>query len=145
MRHLFSRLTIAKVRPKPKGYPLELKTVGNHIRRKRMDEGLSLNDVGDIIGVSDETLTSWALHNRKPMIAQYPGIIRFLGYDPLDTGGNSIKERLGRYKRAKGYSNKALSKMIGCDEATITRLFENKRLFNRSFDKIDKFLREVSF
>ena len=35
--------TVAKPKPKPKtkGYPTKLLTIGDHIRKKRMDEGLS--------------------------------------------------------------------------------------------------------
>ena len=47
MHRLFSfydmSFTVAKPKPKPKtkGYPTELRTIGDHIRKKRMDEGLS--------------------------------------------------------------------------------------------------------
>ena len=145
MRHLFSRLTIAKSRPKPKGYPLKLETVGDHIRKKRMDEGRTGWQIAEEIGVHKESIFNWESRNKSPEIHSYPKIIKYLGYDPWDTGGNSLKERLGRYKRMNGFSNKVLAQQIDCDESTVNRVLTDRRVFKKSFNKIKKFLKEVSY
>lgn len=144
VRHLFSRLTISKPRPKPKGYPLKLQTVGDHIRKKRMDQGKTGWQVAEEIGVHKESIFNWESRNKNPEIHSYPGIIKYLGYDPWDTGGNSLKDRLGRYKRANGFSNKVLAQRIGCDESSVARVFKDLNVFKKTTKKIEKFLKEVS-
>ncbi len=39
----------------PKGYPLKLETIGEHIRKKEIDLELLQQDVAKIIGVSEQT------------------------------------------------------------------------------------------
>ena len=42
-----------------KGYPLNPKTIGEHIRKKRMDLGLMQKEVAGIIGVTKSTIWNW--------------------------------------------------------------------------------------
>ena len=50
----------------PDGYPVSPKTVGEHIRKKRMDCRLMQSDVANIIGVSEESIWSWENGRTKP-------------------------------------------------------------------------------
>ncbi len=43
----------------PDGYPVNPKTIGEHIRKKRMDCRLMQSDVANIIGVSEESIWNW--------------------------------------------------------------------------------------
>ncbi len=140
----FHRLSFSGLLPKQKGYSTELKTVGDHIRRKRMDEELTLSEVGGIIGVNNNTLTSWSLHDVYPMIRHFPGIIKYLGYAPLFFDDGSLSSQMEHYRRVNGLSYKKLSKLIGCDEARLKRLGNKHRIFQQSIDKIEQFLKGVS-
>jgi len=40
----------------PKGYPINPKTIGEHIRKKRMDLRLMQKEVAKIIGVTESTI-----------------------------------------------------------------------------------------
>jgi len=43
----------------PDGYPINPKTIGEHMRKKRMDKRLMQSEVANIIGVSEESIWNW--------------------------------------------------------------------------------------
>lgn len=43
----------------PDGYPLNPKTIGEYISKKRMDNRLMQSEVANIIGVSEESIWNW--------------------------------------------------------------------------------------
>ncbi len=43
----------------PDGYPVNPKSIGEHIRKKRMDNRLMQSDVANAIGVSEESIWNW--------------------------------------------------------------------------------------
>ncbi len=53
--------TLVLSRPKelPKSYPVTLVTIGDHIRKKRIDLGLFQRQVAEIIGVCEHTIYRW--------------------------------------------------------------------------------------
>jgi len=64
-----------------KGYPKELRRIGDHIRRKRLDAGLTLDQVAVLLGVSRSLLHAWEKHRRWPADKMRKVLIAFLGYD----------------------------------------------------------------
>ena len=52
-------LTIKRPKNHPKSYPLEPKTLGEKIRKHRMDLGLFQKDVARFVGVKTDTVTNW--------------------------------------------------------------------------------------
>jgi DNA-binding transcriptional regulator YiaG len=50
----------------PDGYPVNPETIGEHIRKKRMDCRLMQSDVANIIGVSEESIWNWEHGRTKP-------------------------------------------------------------------------------
>lgn len=83
------------------GYVVGLVTVGDHIRKKRLDLRLLQRDVAVIIGVQEVSVQMWECYGHEPQSQSWPGIIRFLRYEPYtfpDTLGGNIKRarrRLG--------------------------------------------------
>jgi len=61
-------------------YPRQLKTLGDHIRARRLDLGLHQKDVAGIIGVTTDTITNWEKGRNQPMHWHYPKINNFLGF-----------------------------------------------------------------
>ncbi len=59
-------LTVQRPKTLPDGYPLRPKTLGERIKKKRMDMGLYQKDVARIIGVSTDTITLWEKGRTKP-------------------------------------------------------------------------------
>ena len=64
-------------------YPKQLKTLGDHIRARRLDLGLLQKDVAEIIGVTTDTIANWEKNRHHPMRCHYMRINTFLGYSPL--------------------------------------------------------------
>ena len=78
----FCHVTLRAQKPLAPEYPRELKTLGDHIRRRRLDLGLLQRDVGNIIGVAQGTVMVWE-GNRRPIAPRLvPDVLAFLGYEP---------------------------------------------------------------
>ena len=71
----------APIPPDP-AYPTELVTVGNRIRKRRLDLGLLQREVAAEIGVDASSVYNWENGRTEPELRHLPAIIRFLGYDP---------------------------------------------------------------
>ena len=50
----------------PKGYPIKPKTLGEKMRKHRMDLGLFQKDVARFVGVATDTVTLWEKGRTKP-------------------------------------------------------------------------------
>jgi transcriptional regulator with XRE-family HTH domain len=58
------------------------KPLGEHLRRKRLDMGLTHVEVAQMLAVAFQTVERWE-HNRTPIIPRNRAkIIEFLGYAP---------------------------------------------------------------
>jgi len=77
-------LTLKAPKPLPLAYPESPKTVGDHIRKKRMDLKLFQRDIAKIIGVDECTIHNWEMSHSLPQERLIPKIIEFVGYDPRD-------------------------------------------------------------
>jgi DNA-binding XRE family transcriptional regulator len=62
-------LTLKADRPKP--YPKELNTLGDHLKKKRLDLGLFRKDVAKIIGVNTTTIRNWEINRFAPKIQKF--------------------------------------------------------------------------
>jgi transcriptional regulator with XRE-family HTH domain len=109
-------------------YPEEPQSLGEHLKRRRLDLGLIQKEVAKEIRVSKATLFNWEKGRSEPEIRFYPAIIRFLGYDPTaPTAADpalSLGERLRVTRRARGLSQEALARLLGIDPTTVRDLEE---------------------
>lgn len=80
----FCHVTLRARRPLPPGYPTALTTVGDHLRKRRLDLGLSFKQAAARLGVHFTTLMNWELRQREPAARFTPAVVRFLGYDPTN-------------------------------------------------------------
>jgi DNA-binding XRE family transcriptional regulator len=91
-----------------------------------MDLGLTRKAAAKVIGTNEQSLKHWEDASKayvRPMF--YPGIIDFLGYNPLRTP-TTLSEAIRGERLARGWSLERLAKMAGVDPATIRRI-EAKR------------------
>jgi len=84
----FLSLTIPRIHYQHRGYPKSPKTIGQHIRKRRMDLRLLQRDVAGIIGVTECTVFGWEKGMREPSTKHVPRIIDFLGYSPFEGPGD---------------------------------------------------------
>ncbi|MBI4485001.1 MAG: helix-turn-helix transcriptional regulator [Acidobacteria bacterium] len=106
--------------PPPPGYPTELRTLGDHLRRRRLDLGLLQREVAEQIGVDITTITNCELGHTTPALCWLPQVIRLLGYDPQPEA-ESIGHALKRYRRELGMSQKNLAARINVDPSTLAK------------------------
>jgi len=76
--------------------------------------------------VDESTLTNWEKNRTNPTPRCLPKIIEFLGYDPMPSVSKSLGERLLRYRKHRGTSQKELAKQISIDPTTLSRLERGK-------------------
>jgi DNA-binding XRE family transcriptional regulator len=72
------KLTVQRPRILRDGYPTRPKTLGERLKKKRMDMGLFQKDVARVIGVSTDTITNWEKGRTKSSKNNLERIIRFL-------------------------------------------------------------------
>lgn len=65
-------------------YPKKMATLGDHIRKVRLDRGMLQKDVAKALGVDITTVTSWEKGERTPRRATIAKIRVFLGFGESD-------------------------------------------------------------
>ena len=63
-------------------------TIGEHLRKKRLDLGLRQSQVAQKLGVSNRTLSLWECDRVYPTWNYHQRIIDWLGYDPFPSLGH---------------------------------------------------------
>jgi transcriptional regulator with XRE-family HTH domain len=111
---------------KPVSYTREPKTLGQHLRKRRLEQGLLQRDLRARFKLKKENYANWEKDRCYPAMNPWPGIIEFLGRDP-NPKPTTLGERLMAYRRRYGLSREALSIVIGADEATLWRWENNQR------------------
>lgn len=97
----------------PKGYPLEPRSLGEHIRKRRLDLGLLQAEVAAEIGVTESTVWNWE-HGTEPELRHIPAALAFLGYVPWEEPEDPVG-RLAYFKKVNGLSFVRLGATIGRD------------------------------
>ncbi len=106
--------------------PEELKTLGDHLLRRRLVLKLLQREVAEKLGVDKASIVKWELNRTKPGFAYMPAIIRFLGYNPQPPA-DGWAERLVQGRTALGLSQKESAKQIGVDASTLARWERGER------------------
>lgn len=107
-------------------YPKELKTIGDHIRKRRLDLKLLQSDVAKRLGVIESTVWNWENNATSPTFPYWPTIAEFLGYNPLPEP-RTVAERLVQTRKNLGLSQKKMAGRIGVDPSTLARWERGER------------------
>jgi DNA-binding transcriptional regulator YiaG len=81
----FLRITLKCL--KPKALSTEPRSLGEHIRRRRPELGLTQPHAGERLGVSGWTVANWEKRHTKPDIHARQAVAAFLGLDPGNPDG----------------------------------------------------------
>lgn len=90
----FCHVTRTSKKLQNKAYPKTLKTIGDHLRTKRLDLKLYQKDVAKAIGVDTLTICNWENNLTAPRLYLLSRIFKFLGYDPWQSNGSSFGEKI---------------------------------------------------
>ena len=88
---------------KPKETDFEPRSLGEHLRKRRLVLGLTQNQAAKQLGINSWTVLNWEKGHTEPPIESMPAIVRFLGYDPFPEP-KTLPERLLAKRRAMGWS-----------------------------------------
>jgi transcriptional regulator with XRE-family HTH domain len=144
LRCLFAT-QLKSLKPKPKGYPNEPNSLGDHIRKKRIDLGLTQAQVAFRIRASKASIVSWEMNRHEPEVRYIPRIVRFLAYFPyLPT--DRFATWLYQCRQCNGYSQENLARVMGSDESTIAGWERAEHLPSRkSFEKLRRIFGSAAF
>jgi DNA-binding XRE family transcriptional regulator len=106
-------------KPLKKAYPISLITIGDHIKKKRLDMSLFQKNVAYQIGVTEEAVYNWENNRCNPKIYLLPKIIEFLGYVPFESPKETIGDKIKAYRKEHGLSQRKLAKLLSVDQTTI--------------------------
>ncbi len=83
-----------------KDYPPSLDTIGDHLKKKRLDLKLTKVTLAKLLQVNVMTIGSWERGEKAPVPRMYKKIIGFLGYIPKFEGvdENTLMYRLFMYR-----------------------------------------------
>ncbi len=121
----FCHLALTGPKPPPPGYPGAPKTIGDHLRKRRLDLGLTQGEVAELMGVHPSTIGVWERSQRRAPFRYGARITRFLGYAPLPPG-RALAGRLRFYRWAYGLTQDQLGEALGVKRGTIGR-WEQRR------------------
>jgi transcriptional regulator with XRE-family HTH domain len=116
--------------------------LGEHLRKRRLEQGLYQQAASRQLRCSVECLIGWEKNRRAPEARYWPGIIAFLGYDPHPKP-KTLGDRLRARYRALGLSRREASRRLGMDENTLQHYEEGtwEPTTRRAREIIEGFLR----
>lgn len=139
-------ITLTGKKPRNPAYPKELKTIGDHIRKVRLDRKLLQKEVATLLNVCEDTITGWENGRTQPMIHCMPKIIDFLGYQPMEKNEEkSWSSIILAYRERRGVRRKVIAKEMGIDERTLEKIENGEGwFFKRTKEKIQLFLLRIT-
>ena len=94
-----------------KGLLNEPRTLGEHLRNRRLSLGLRQVDVAGHLGTLREVYDRWERDERVPVVSEWPGIVSFLGYYPCPQGAPAVLVLKAR--RCRGADQKSMASAVG--------------------------------
>lgn len=141
---LFVKSCLKAKRPLNPAYPSELKTLGDHLRKVRLDRGLSQSEVAKILQVTTDSVTGWELNRHEPPARLAKRIIEFIGYVPFDAYEQSIGRQLYLARLISGMTQRQVAKKIGCDPSSVRYIeLDRRRLQYRLRQSVTEFVESV--
>ena len=119
----------------PKGMPKELKTIGDHIRAWRINQGLYQKDVAKILGITEESVVLWEVGGTTPFIRYLPSIIKMIGYVPLSIDTSTLGGKVWYCRCLLGETSRQFGRRVPVDASTI-RYWEKKKIVSPRYAQI---------
>lgn len=115
----FCKLTLRGQKPLPRAYPKRIRTLGDHLRKKRLDLKLLQREVAERLKVDETTIYLWESNRVKPSLSAIPKIIDFLGYMPFKVHADSLGKKILNFRLIHGLSQKKLASLLKIDQSSI--------------------------
>ena len=105
----------------PPPYPRQLVTIGDHLRKRRIDLVLLQKEVADKLELGAMTICNWEINRTSPQLRFIPRMITSLGYVPYDTQSGTLGNRIVACRRSMGLTQKALARRLGVGPTVLGR------------------------
>ena len=79
---IFAKIRIRAKKRRISGIPANPKTIGEHIRKVRLERGLLQKDLAKILKVSEDSISKWENNKNRPRKSQFSKIEDFLNCIP---------------------------------------------------------------
>jgi DNA-binding transcriptional regulator YiaG len=99
-------------------YDFEPKTLGDHIRRRRLALSITQEEAAVLLKVNAWTVLNWETGQSKPEIRFIPALVSFLGYDPEPVDTGMLAGRLMAKRRELGWPQRVAARSLGVDPDT---------------------------
>jgi transcriptional regulator with XRE-family HTH domain len=108
-------------------YPFVSVTLGDYLRKKRLDLNLRQKDLACIFNATDEAINYWENNLRYPSVQFLAKIIQFIGYCPYEVT-LPIANKLVIWRNFNGLSQKQMAILIGIDASTLGKWEQGTRI-----------------
>lgn len=115
----FCHIVLKAQKPVSPAYPKSLKSLGDHLRKRRLDLHLLQREVAAKIGVDKATIFNWENSNTTPSLSSTPKVIAFLGYNPDASKEKTLGAEIKKARRIRGWSQKKLARFLRVDPSTL--------------------------
>jgi transcriptional regulator with XRE-family HTH domain len=132
----FCRLTLYAKKPYNPQYCTDPKTVGEHLKNRRLVLRLDQEHAAKLLGIWAATYSLWELNRTAPKNWNMRKVVEFLGFCPIDPD-DTPGRRLAWSRHCLGFSQKWMAKMIGMDPNIIWKLE------TESWEGQEEYLRKV--
>lgn len=98
----------------------EPQTVGEHIKKRRLELGMTQKAVARTLKVSQFSVINWERGDFQPSnVVTLHRIVKYLDFDPLPAG-EAIPDRLRAKRREMGWRQRELADYLGVDRCSVT-------------------------
>ena len=131
-------------RPINPAYPAELNTLGDHLRKVRLDRGLSQQEVAICLNVTTNSITGWELNRNVPTVRMAKRRIEFLGYVPIYENTQRFEGQLYLTRMITGKTQAQVAKEILVDQTTLRRVeLGSQKPVRKTREKIEAFIKDA--
>jgi transcriptional regulator with XRE-family HTH domain len=131
----FCKSALWAQKPRFAAYPKELRTIGDHLKKKRLDLKMLQKEVAAKLQTTVCTYCGWERNQRNPSFRYMPKIVNFLGYIPFDTEFENLGQKICAYRQLMGLRQKDLARLLDVDPCTIRSWEKGRHRLQRSLLK----------
>jgi transcriptional regulator with XRE-family HTH domain len=129
----FCKLTFQAKKPDFRPYPNELKTIGDHLKKRRLDLKMLQKEIAERFGTTVCTVRNWEKNRSSPSLPFITKIIQFLGYVPYNISELNFGKEIAIKRGLLGLSQKNLAYKIGVDPCTVRSWEKGRHMPSKIF------------